>query len=345
MTRSTAGRTLAWTSVAALALARVAFAQAPTPAPDPCRPEWRGLLGIYGSGPQLIMILEREGTLEAAVQRGHFYTLEAIGPDRFRFPSSGRFASRNVAFSRDASGKAVALRLDEALVPRDPAADGILLRVSPSRPIDELVREAKAASPPRDPAATLRSDLVDVGGLDPSIRVDLRYAGDQNAVGGRVLGASRAFLQRPAAEALVRIHRGLKPKGFGLVVHDAFHPWWITRLVWDAAPPELRRFLDDPARGSGYNRGTTVDVGLYRLADGRAVEMPSLYAEVSLRAYKDFPGGTSEERWHRDLLVEAIEAEDFTVAATQWWRCEFADGDRFPVLDELPGEATESRAP
>jgi D-alanyl-D-alanine dipeptidase len=119
----------------------------------------------------------------------------------------------------------------------------------------------------------------------------------------------------------------------------------VTRVLWDAAPPELHRFLADPARGSGYNRGTTVDLGLYRLSDGRTLEMPSLYGEASLRAYKDFPGGTSEERWYRDLLVAAVEAEDFTVAVPQWWRCDFADGDKFPVLNEPPGETGESRAP
>jgi D-alanyl-D-alanine dipeptidase len=108
-------------------------------------------------------------------------------------------------------------------------------------------------------------------------------------------------------------------------------------VVWDATPPEVRRFLADPADGSGYNRGTTVEVGLYRLADRRIVELPSLYGEMSVRAYGDFPGGTSEQRWHRDLLLEAMETQDFSALATQWWRYDLPEGRRYPILN-LPFE-------
>ena len=349
MSRFGIGGTAACFAVVQIAFAGIAVGQAPTtpsanesvmvetPAPAPCPPGWLGLLGVYGAGENLLMILERDGTLEGMVRGGRFYTLEVVGPDKFRFPNAGRLASRNVVFTRDASGKATSLKLDEALLPRDPSSDGAVPRVKPARPVKDLVREARAASPPAEPPAPLPSDLVDVTTLDPSIRVDLRYAGDDNVVGEELLETSRAFLQRPAAEELVRAHRALARQGYGLVVRDAYRPWWVTKVVWDATPPEVRRFLADPADGSGYNRGTTVDVGLYRLADGAIVGLPSPYGEMSVRAYRDFPGGTSEQRWHRDLLLEAMEAQDFSAQATQWWRYDLAEGRRYPILN-LPFE-------
>jgi D-alanyl-D-alanine dipeptidase len=162
-------------------------------------------------------------------------------------------------------------------------------------------------------------------------------------VGEELLKTSRAFLQRPAAEALVRVHRALAKQGYGLVVRDAYHPWWVTKLVWEATPPEVRRFLADPADGSGYNRGTTVDVALYRLADGRIVELPSLYGEMSLRAYTDFPGGASDQRWHRDLLLQNMEADEFWSVRSQWWRYDFSEGRKYPILNVAPAEREEPR--
>ena len=344
MRGSGVGRRVAGVVLAQAALASLALAQAPVTspvtevAPAPCPPEWLGLLGMYGAGDNILMILERDGALEGMVKGGRFYALEVLGPDKFRFPNVGRLAASNVAFTRAASGKAVALRLDEALLPRDPTSDGVVPRVKLARPLADFVREARAASPPTEPAPPLPSDLVEVTVLDPTIRVDLRYASDENVVGEELLKTSRAFLQRPAAEALVRAHRALAPQGYGLVVRDAYHPWWVTKVVWEATPPEVRRFLGDPADGSGYNRGTTVDVGLFRLADRRVLDLPSRYGEMSLRSYLDFPGGTSEQRWYRDLLLEVMEAAGLSSLASQWWRYDLPEGRKYPILNVAPDE-------
>lgn len=355
MMRHGAGRAIAWIAAGSVMFAGLAFGQTvatppaaepllvPTPQPSPCPPGWLGLLGIYGAGDGVLLVLERDGTLEAMIQRGRFYALEALGPDRFRFPNVGRLAARNVAFNRDPSGKAVALRLDEALLPRDPTSDGLVPRVEPTRLLADLVREARAASPPAEPPPPLPSDLVDVTALDPSIQVDLRYASHENVVGTPLLEAARALLQRPAAERLLRAHRALARQGFGLLVRDAYHPWWLTKAVWEAASPEVRRFLGDPAEGSGYNRGTTVDVGLVRLADRRALDLPSRYGEMSLRTYADFPGGTSEQRWYRDLLLEAMETAGFYSLSSQWWRYDLPEGRKYPIVNVAPQERTETQ--
>jgi D-alanyl-D-alanine dipeptidase len=343
MTGKTACKTMV-SGAAVLALSGLALAQPPTPPPAPCPAEWRGLLGIYGGGDSVLLVLERDGALEAMVKGGRFYALEVLGKDRFRFPNVGRLAARNVVFARDASGKAVSLKLDEALLPRDPSSDGNVFRFTPVRPLDEAIRSARTASPPAEPAPPLASDLVDVARLDPTIRVDLRYADDDNEVGRTMLEASRALLQRPAAEALVRAHRSLAKQGYGIVVLDAYHPWWITKAVWEAAPADVRRVLSNPAEGSGYNRGTTVDVGLFRLSDGATCELPSAYNEMSVRAYTDFPGGTSEQRWCRDLLLEAMETEDFTSLRSQWWRFDWPEGRKFPILNIELDKATTSPA-
>ena len=148
---------------------------------------------------------------------------------------------------------------------------------------------------------------------------------------------ARAFLQRPAAEALLRAHRALADTGHGLLVHDAYRPWWVTKVFWEATPKDKRDFVADPANGSRHNRGCAVDLTLYRLSDGRPVEMPSLYDEMTERAYPGWVGGTPESRHLRDLLRSAMEKEGFTAFESEWWHFDYRDWREYPILN-LPFE-------
>jgi D-alanyl-D-alanine dipeptidase len=209
--------------------------------------------------------------------------------------------------------------------------DGAAFRIVPQRPVEELRREALAATPPPHPDSLRAPELVELVALDSTIHLDVRYATTNNFMGARFYEAPRAFLQRPAAEALVRAHRRLAALGYGLVVHDAYRPWYVTRMFWDATPPAQRQFVADPATGSRHNRGAAADVGLYDRATGREVEMPSGYDEFTPRAYADYPGGTARQRALRALLRHAMEGEGFAVYPPEWWHFDHADWRRYPV--------------
>ena len=71
----------------------------------------------------------------------------------------------------------------------------------------------------------------------------------------------------PRPEALVRAHRSLSKEGYGLLIHDAYRPWQVTKLFWEATPDSGRIFVADPAKGSKHNRGSAVDLTLYELYD------------------------------------------------------------------------------
>jgi D-alanyl-D-alanine dipeptidase len=145
--------------------------------------------------------------------------------------------------------------------------------------------------------------------------------------------SAHAFLQRPAAAALVRAARALRPLGYGLLIHDAYRPWYVTKVFWDATPPESRWLVADPAQGSKHNRGAAVDITLYELATGKPVEMPSTYDEATPRAVADFPGGTSRQRWHRALLRRVLVAEGFMANPSEWWHFDYRDWQRYPILN------------
>jgi D-alanyl-D-alanine dipeptidase len=176
-------------------------------------------------------------------------------------------------------------------------------------------------------------DLVEIATLDPTIHLDIRYATANNFVGRPVYKEARAFLQRPAAEALVRAHRALAAQGYGIVVFDGYRPWSVTKLFWDVTPEDKKEFVADPSQGSRHNRGCAVDLSLYERASGREVEMPSGYDEMTERAYPDYPGGPADARARRQLLRAAMEAEGFTVYASEWWHYDYKDWAQYPILD------------
>jgi zinc D-Ala-D-Ala dipeptidase len=209
-------------------------------------------------------------------------------------------------------------------------ANGVF-RVTPVRPVAELLPIALAAQPPVESGEFRAADLVELTMLDPSIRLDIRYATTRNLLGTPLYGQARAFMQRPAAAALVRVAHSLAPEGYGLLVYDAYRPWYVTKLFWDAVPPELHRFVADPAEGSRHNRGCAVDLTLYDLRTGHPVPMPSLYDETSERAYPTYTGGTAEQRRNRELLRRRMEAQGFSVYEFEWWHYDYRDWKAYRI--------------
>jgi D-alanyl-D-alanine dipeptidase len=187
--------------------------------------------------------------------------------------------------------------------------------------------------PPKDPGATRPADLVELVKIDPTIKLDIRYAGSNNFLGKPVYPEARAFLQRPAAEALVAAHRELAGHGYGLLIHDGYRPWAITKLFWDMTSGSQREFVADPSQGSKHNRGCAVDLTMYDLALGTAVDMPGGYDEMTRRSYPDYRGGPPEARGRRDLLRQVMERHGFTVEPNEWWHFNWKDWRSYPILD------------
>jgi len=204
-------------------------------------------------------------------------------------------------------------------------------RITPVRPVPELRDAALRATPPDEAGPFRPSELVELVTLDPSIRLDIRYATTNNFLSTPLYTQARAFMQRPAAEAVVRAHRALAAEGYGLLVHDAYRPWYITKVFWDATPVDQHEFVADPSRGSRHNRGCAVDLTLFDLRTRNAVAMPSLYDEFSPRAYPDYSGGSAEARARRDLLRRMMEAQGFAVYESEWWHFDYQDWQSYRI--------------
>ncbi len=187
--------------------------------------------------------------------------------------------------------------------------------------------------PPKETGQFRKPELVELKKLDPTIRLDIRYATSNNFLGRPVYTEARAFLQRPAAKALARVNKALRKKGYGIVVFDGYRPWSVTKIFWDATPEDKKQFVADPAQGSRHNRGCAVDLSIFELKTGKLVEMPSGYDEMTERSHINYTGGTDEQRRLRDMLRAAMEAEGFAVYEPEWWHYDYKDWREYPILN------------
>lgn len=187
--------------------------------------------------------------------------------------------------------------------------------------------------PPTEAGAFRQPDLVEVVTLDPTIKLDIRYATKNNFLGRPVYKQARAFLQRPAAEALVRINQALRKQGYGLIIHDGYRPWYVTKMFWDATPEDKKIFVADPAKGSRHNRGCAVDLSLFDLKSGLQVKMPSEYDEMTERSHIDYSCATAEAKGLRERLRSAMAAEGFAVYEPEWWHYDYKDWQEYPIVN------------
>jgi D-alanyl-D-alanine dipeptidase len=212
-------------------------------------------------------------------------------------------------------------------------AQEVSFRITPLHPVEELRAEALKEQPPREQGTFRKPELVELVKLDPTIKLDIRYATTNNFLGTPLYTQARAFLQRPAAEAVVRAGRELATQGYGLMVYDGYRPWYVTEIFWNATPDDKKIFVANPAEGSRHNRGCAVDISLYDLKTGKAEKMPSGYDEMTERAYPDYAGGTDDERARRAALRQAMEKQGFHVYPTEWWHFDYKDWKQYPILN------------
>jgi D-alanyl-D-alanine dipeptidase len=301
--------------------------------PPEATSELKRLIGEYRSEDAALTVYEENGTLFAEGFNLHRTPLRRLSATRFSADAAQAQAPTVLNFEEDQSQRATAVIVaGTRLQFRDIGAEVVeKIRAGVKADTGQLRAAALIARPPDEPAPKRAFDLVDLTTVDPGIKLDIRYASSNNFIGFPLYERPAAYLQRPAAEALGRVERALAPKGFGLLIHDAYRPWFVTKMFWDATPESSHVFVADPSQGSRHNRGCAVDLTLYDLKSGRAVEMTGGYDEMSPRSYADYVGGTSRQRSLRELLRHEMEAQGFVVYPQEWWHFDYKDWNDYAV--------------
>ena len=213
---------------------------------------------------------------------------------------------------------------------------GLTMLLACSAPTDPPLDTFRAEVPPPPPPAPVidydTTEWTDLGMLEPSIVIDMRYATDSNFVEEKMYDCGRCFLRPPVARAMVAAHRELQKEGLGLKMWDCFRPRPMQWKLWNKVPDAS--FVSDPRRGSMHNRGAAVDLTLVD-ADGQELEMGTPYdffGPEGYSMYQDLPQQTLD---NRTRLRELMTRHGLRHIRTEWWHYAFVGGSRFELSDYL----------
>jgi D-alanyl-D-alanine dipeptidase len=176
-------------------------------------------------------------------------------------------------------------------------------------------------------------ELIELKTIVPHIRYDLKYATSDNFTSVRLYPSNTqsTFLRKEPAEALAQIAKTLEAKGLGILVWDAYRPYHVTVKFWELIKDE--RYVANPSKGSGHNRGIAIDMTLYDLKTGALLDMPTSFDDFSEKAHHGADNVTSRQKDNREMMRNLMEKHGFIKFQTEWWHYYWPNGEQYDVLD------------
>ena len=175
--------------------------------------------------------------------------------------------------------------------------------------------------------------MVELRDVAPGLIYDLRYATKDNFTGKMMYPAGTKFtyLRSPAATALGKAQEELNATGLGLKIFDAYRPHAVSVKFWELIGDE--RYVANPAKGSGHNRGVAVDLTIVDLATGIELNMGTEFDNFTDTAHQDFKELPGEILRHREILRTVMTKHGFRVYPDEWWHYSCPGSDKYPVMD------------
>ena len=309
--------------------------------PLPHTVQYDDYTGSYGAHPNTIHILERENGLYAHTDWINFYQLRRARQDSFVFPDYGYFNGEQLAFERDDDGEVMGAYIANMALPKLPRVESpALQRVYPEESVGAILNRAASATPPMELGSFQESNLIDLTMVDPLISLDMQLANGSNFLRQPLVQEQRAFLQQPVADALFRARDEFHRRGYGLLIHEAYHPWYVTKTFHESLPDSLNHYYASPETGSCHNRGAAVSLSLFALGTGEIIPMPTPFNTFSAKAHSDYPFLEPVERANRELLRLVMQREGFRPNPNKWWNFEHDLCSQYPVMNESFDQAT-----
>ncbi len=181
-----------------------------------------------------------------------------------------------------------------------------------------------------------RGLLVKITDVDPSIRVELRYATARNAAGIALYPPDFPALARPETAArLAAAQRALRASGRGLKIWDAYRPPAAQRELWRRV--QKRGFVANlesgpPGRTAFHCEGLAVDVTLVDAATGAELPLPTDFDDFSAAARGIYRGPSPEIRANLRFLHVSMVDAGFLAQFREWWHFTVRDRRKFRPL-------------
>jgi D-alanyl-D-alanine dipeptidase len=151
------------------------------------------------------------------------------------------------------------------------------------------------------------ADLVEI---IPLLQLDLRYAGKNNFMHKSLYPPVKTtYLRLPVARALLNVQMELSKKQLALKIFDAYRPYSVTKEMWKLIHDE--RYVADPHKGSGHNRGIAVDLTIIDINTQKELDMGTgfdNFTDSAHHAFNQFPENVLQ---NRKLLKEIMEGNGY----------------------------------
>jgi zinc D-Ala-D-Ala dipeptidase len=177
--------------------------------------------------------------------------------------------------------------------------------------------------------ANAGSPLVDIQSVDPTIVVELRYAGRNNLIGRPLYRQGTCALARPeVASGLAAAQAFLRRYQYRLKIWDAYRPAAVQAKLWQAS--RNSDYVANPEIGVGslHSWGVAVDATLVDTWN-RPVRMPSDFDDFTPASMWRYAGPHSEVRAHVHLLQIAMRNAGFWGLRTEWWHFTIAEWQKY----------------
>ncbi len=180
--------------------------------------------------------------------------------------------------------------------------------------------------------------LVKIESYVPDVVLDIRYATANNFTGIKIYNKPMAFTRLPVAMALKKVQLALKKNGLGLKIYDAYRPYSATVKFYEVYHDTT--YVASPYTGSRHNRGAAVDVSIVNLKTGKELEMPTPFDDFTEKAHPDYQNLSKVAIQNRQILMDVMQDNGFTVYPSEWWHYDFKGWEKFDIMD-LPFEKIE----
>ena len=315
-------------------LSMLPVSQAAKPVPK----EVNSLLGLYYGNASVFLLREENGKLQIVFRTdpedkdfsyANIFPLRKVHFDSYSMNEEGPLLSAEAAvhFERDTDGNGIVCKIGGKRFARDffPGEANKVMRIEGNADYQSLKDAAMRAAMPAKLQRGQAGRLVRIRSSVPNAKFDLRYADSNNIFGVSLFDATEAFAEAETVSALKKAADKLAARGYGLLVWEGYRPWYVSKLASDLLPKEKKGMLPLPDKGEDRNTGRTVDVSLYDLSTGEAVNMISDFDEVSVRQFPGFTGGTKRQRNLRDMLAAVMKECGFTQGKEEWWHFTLGD--------------------
>ncbi len=178
----------------------------------------------------------------------------------------------------------------------------------------------------------LNANLVEIQKINPSIKLDIRYATANNFTGKIIYPSARCFIEEEVAKALDAVQKELNLMGYGLKIFDGYRPLSVQKIFWNIYPDE--KYVANPAKGSKHNRGTAVDLTLIDIKTGQELKMPSKFDEFSSQANRDYTKMKDLIAKRNCKILESVmQKHGFIGISSEWWHFDYKNWRKYPIQD------------